>query len=52
MKIEQINLIKSQQTRTTSDLVKNNKVRLRISGIFKMGRSPDGVMIFIQLKKL
>ena len=40
MKIEQINLIKSQETKTTSDLVENNKVRLRISGIFKKGTEP------------
>ena len=29
-----------QETRTVSDLVENNKVRLRISGIFKKGTEP------------
>ena len=51
MKIEQINLIKSQQTRTTSDLVKNNKVRLRISGIFKKGTEPKWSDDFYTVEK-
>ena len=51
MKTKQINLIKSQQTRTTSDLVKNNKVRLRISGIFKKGTEPKWSDDFYTVEK-
>ena len=51
MKIEQINLIKSQETRTTSDLVENNKVRLRISGIFKKGTEPKWSDEFYTVEK-
>ena len=51
MKIEQINLIKAQQTRTVSDLVENNKVRLRISGIFKKGTEPKWSDEFYTVEK-
>jgi hypothetical protein len=40
MKIEQMNLIKEQQNKTVSDLVINNKVRIRIDGIFTKKTEP------------
>ena len=51
MKIEQMNLIKAQVNKTVSDLSQNNKVRIRIGGIFTKKQSHNGVMSFILLKK-
>ena len=51
MKIEQMNLIKEQQNKTGSDLVINNKVRIRIDGIFTKGTEPKWSDEFYTVEK-
>ena len=51
MKIEQINLIKSMENKTVSDVVENNKVRIRIEGIFTKRTEPKWSDEFYTVEK-